>query len=131
MYLQLVDLYGHDAYLFLLRSLVSNIDFKDVKQKDQLRIQLLNQETVNLLRQPNFASCICQALDGIESVQEDFISQFSKVLKLPLAQEILISVGLCHSVDPNLKAEGNSIKPICDDIIVDITKTEFTRLILI
>ena len=60
------------------------------------------------MKQPNFASCICQTLEGLESIQEDFINNFSKTLKLPLAQEILISVALVNSPDPNTKNEGTS-----------------------
>jgi hypothetical protein len=59
------------------------------------------------MKQANFANIICQALEESEVlVQEDFIHSFSKVLKLPLSQEILIALGLAHSVDVNVKQEG-------------------------
>jgi len=102
----LIDLYGHDAFLYLLRSLVSNIDFRDPKPKDQTKLQLLHQEIVQLVKQPNFASCICQAIEAIEHLQEDFVSNFSKALKLSPQHELLIALGLAHSVDPNIKQEG-------------------------
>lgn len=107
LYTQLVNLYGHDAYLYLLRCLVDQIDLKDQKgQKDQLKIQLLKEELNHLAKQPNFISVICQTLEGIDSIHEEFISQFSKVLKLPLAQEILVALAVAHSVDPSVRQEG-------------------------
>eukprot|EP01116_Phalansterium_solitarium_P014539 TRINITY_DN3224_c0_g1_i5.p1 TRINITY_DN3224_c0_g1~~TRINITY_DN3224_c0_g1_i5.p1 ORF type:complete len:1462 (-),score=389.12 TRINITY_DN3224_c0_g1_i5:3053-7438(-) len=104
----LVDLYGSDAYLYLLRSLVSSIDFKDTKgQKDQIRIQLLSQEVSQLVRLPNFASLVCQALEGLETLQDDFVSQFCKLLKLTLPQEILVALSLAQSVEPIVHEGGD------------------------
>jgi hypothetical protein len=71
----------------MLKTLIANIDFRDQKgQKDQSRIQLLSQEVALLMRHPNFASYMCLALEGIDSLQEEFISHFSKLLKLPAQQ---------------------------------------------
>eukprot|EP01114_Cavostelium_apophysatum_P013415 TRINITY_DN3247_c0_g1_i5.p1 TRINITY_DN3247_c0_g1~~TRINITY_DN3247_c0_g1_i5.p1 ORF type:complete len:2234 (+),score=701.16 TRINITY_DN3247_c0_g1_i5:75-6776(+) len=103
----IIDLYGHEAYLLLLHTLIGNIDFRDQKgQKDQFRIQLLSQELLSMQKSPNLPSLICQALEGVESLQEEFLAHFSKVLKLQLSQEILVGLGLAHSVDAHVRSEG-------------------------
>lgn len=78
---------------------------KDQKgQKDQLRIQLLCQELAQLQKEPNSVSLICQAFE--EAAQEDFVINFSKLLKLPPAQEILLGLSLAHSLVPSVREEG-------------------------
>ena len=102
-----MSLYGQDAYVYLICCLVDQIDFRDVKgPKDQLKMQLLKEEMGHLSKQPNFASVICQAFEGVDSLQDDFISHFSKCLKLALPQEILLALGLASSADPSVQVEG-------------------------
>lgn len=105
---QLIETFGPDAYLFLLRTLISSIDFRDQKgPKDQSRIMLLSYEIVELSKTSNFTSVICQTLEGIEMpLQEDFFLQFSKTLKLSLSQELLLGLALAQSNDQNVKQEG-------------------------
>jgi hypothetical protein len=102
-----VSLYGQDAYVYLICCLVEQIDFSDVKgPKDQLKIQLLKEEIGHLSKQPNFASVICQAFESVDSLHDDFLSHFSKCLKLALPQEILLALGLASGVSPSVQAEG-------------------------
>lgn len=105
---QLVGLYGQDAYVYLICCLVEQIDFRDVKgSKDTLKMQLLKEEMGHLSKQPNFASVICQAFEGVDSLHDDFISHFSKSLKLGLPQEILLALGLASAASPNVQVEGS------------------------
>jgi CCR4-NOT transcription complex subunit 1 len=104
---QLVSLYGQDAYVYLICCLVEQIDFRDVKGlKDQLKMQLLKEEMGHLSKQPNFTSVICQAFESVDSLQDDFISLFSKCLKLALPQEILLALGLAYAAAPSVQAQG-------------------------
>jgi len=42
---QLLEVYGHDVYIFLFRSLINHLDLKNPKAvTDQTRLQLLAQE---------------------------------------------------------------------------------------
>lgn len=42
---QLLEIYGHDVYVFLFRSLINHLDLKSSKAvTDQTRLQLLAQE---------------------------------------------------------------------------------------
>jgi hypothetical protein len=103
-------LYGHDAFLYLLRSLFSSIDFKDTKsQKDQYRITLLQQELNLLLKQHQFASDICIALEGLDLPlpQDDLINSLSKFLKLTPQHEIMIALAFAQSVDQHLRQQGS------------------------
>ena len=56
--LQLVELYGEDARIFLLNCLVKDIDFRG--QKDTLKIQLLTHEVAQASSRPNFTTFICE-----------------------------------------------------------------------
>eukprot|EP00656_Telonema_subtile_P027860 TRINITY_DN3003_c0_g7_i1.p1 TRINITY_DN3003_c0_g7~~TRINITY_DN3003_c0_g7_i1.p1 ORF type:complete len:2243 (-),score=499.30 TRINITY_DN3003_c0_g7_i1:111-6839(-) len=104
---QLVQTYGFDAQLHLLRCLVEEIDFRDQKsQKDQARVQLFTQEIQRLQDAPNFPSLLCQAIERVSSIHDDFLSSFVKTTKLPLAQQIALGVGLVQSGDEALQAEG-------------------------
>ena len=112
-----MKLYGNDAFLYLVRCLVEQIDFADHKgQKDQYRIQLLQQQISNLSQEPNFASTILQVLAGFE-LKEEFLVQFCKALKLPLAQEILIGLSVAQSPDKTVELEGMS----------SLSREEFTK----
>src|SRR5271163_3512006 len=52
-FLQLVSLYGQDAYVYLICCLVEQIDFRDVKGlKDQLKLHLLKEEMGQLSKHP-------------------------------------------------------------------------------
>ncbi|KAL6040721.1 CCR4-NOT core subunit cdc39, partial [Balamuthia mandrillaris] len=102
----IITLYGHDAYLYLLRCLVEQIDVKDYKiQKDHPKIQLLHQQTLELSKQPNFASVVLQAMAGME-FREDFLTRFCKHLKLPLAQEVLLALGAAQASEAGVLQEG-------------------------
>ncbi|PRP81377.1 hypothetical protein PROFUN_11064 [Planoprotostelium fungivorum] len=132
---QLVDQYGHDAYLCLLRSLISNIDLKDQKgQKDQLRIQLLCQEIGQIQKEHNSVSLLSQAFDGI-TPSEDFILNFSKLLKLPPAQEILVGISLAHSLIPAFREEGirylnKRLADLPDSVVKSLPENTLYNLLL-
>jgi len=103
----LVKMYGFDAQLHLLRCLVEEIDFRDQKsQKDQARVQLFIQEIHRLQDAPNFPSLLCQAIERVGNIHDDFLSSFVKTTKLPLAQQIALGVGLVQTGDEVLQAEG-------------------------
>jgi hypothetical protein len=58
------------------------------------------------MKQANFATSICQALEGLENLQDDFVQHFSKVVKIPPGQEVLIALGLAHADQSSVKLEG-------------------------
>lgn len=114
-----MDLYGEDARIFLLRCLMEEIDFRDSSRnnahhKDHLKIQLLTHEISQASTKPNFTTAICEAMqatisgpitngnnnsirDGSpfhQSLTEEFLHQFCKLLKLPIPQQIAIGVAL-------------------------------------
>lgn len=79
------------------------------------------------MKQPNFSSCICIALEvdfvnfsrniplqGIEPLQEEFIANFGRVLKLNVAQELTLALGLAYSADNNVRQEGEPLHSAAD-----------------
>ena len=103
---QLVDLYGHDARLYLLRCLVDHIDFRDQKSgKDALKVTLLNQELAKVSGRQNFVSIVCQALENV-SITEEFLQVFVKMVKLSLPHQVSLALALAHSLDKAVQDEA-------------------------
>eukprot|EP01045_Picozoa_sp_COSAG04_P035455 COSAG04_NODE_8193_length_1008_cov_1.465347_1_plen_313_part_10 len=102
----LVELYGHDARLYLLRCLVDHIDFRDQKSgKDALKVGLLNQELAKVSSRQNFVSIVCQALEQV-SITEDFLQIFVKMVKLSLPHQVALALALAHSLDKAVQEEA-------------------------
>eukprot|EP00455_Lapot_gusevi_P023340 TRINITY_DN24262_c0_g2_i1.p1 TRINITY_DN24262_c0_g2~~TRINITY_DN24262_c0_g2_i1.p1 ORF type:complete len:109 (-),score=8.59 TRINITY_DN24262_c0_g2_i1:9-335(-) len=60
---ELTNIYGDDARLYTLSSLLEDIDLVDKSHQDQLKLQLLNEKISELSNQPNFTSLLCLALE--------------------------------------------------------------------
>jgi hypothetical protein len=104
--LQLVDVYGHDVYVFLFRSLISHLDLKNTKaSQDQIRLQLLGQELAVVATKSNYVSTICQAFEGAP-LTDDFCSNLAKLLKLTFAHHITFGLALAQSMDPTVQQQG-------------------------
>ncbi len=106
MLLQLVEVYGHDVYVFLFRSLISHLDLKNTKaSQDQIRLQLLGQELAVVANRPNYVSVICQAFEGAP-LTDDFCSNLAKLLKLNFAQHLTFGLALAQSIDAGVQQQG-------------------------
>jgi len=105
----LIGLYGEDTRQFFLRSLLDDIDFDDHKaSKDHLKIQLVNQELLEIVKLPNFVTLLCRSIDTQKLKSEGLISHFCKVLKLPLTQQFAIGLALTHVEDNKVANEGKN-----------------------
>eukprot|EP00928_Gymnodinium_smaydae_P097823 TRINITY_DN894_c1_g2_i1.p1 TRINITY_DN894_c1_g2~~TRINITY_DN894_c1_g2_i1.p1 ORF type:complete len:2458 (+),score=390.25 TRINITY_DN894_c1_g2_i1:119-7492(+) len=107
---QLVQLYGYDAQAFLLRTLVEELQFHDARggaaNKDQLKLQLLQNELQSLDASEELGQLLRQALDGAREFTEEFILQFSKAVKLSQrAQFAIVAACLVLSSDA-VRREG-------------------------
>ena len=100
---KLVELYGHDANVFLVRSLFAVIDFrKEHHSHQQHQVNLLSQTMIRLSMLPNFGTILCLALtgDGTTGIGKQGMSDYAfvvslcRVLKLPTQQQIIIGVSL-------------------------------------
>ncbi len=101
-----MDVYGHDVYVFLFRSLISHLDLKNTKaSQDQIRLQLLGQELAVVATKSNYVSIICQAFEGAP-LTDDFCSNLAKLLKLTFAQHITFGLALAQSMDPIVQQQG-------------------------
>eukprot|EP01102_Stenamoeba_stenopodia_P006983 TRINITY_DN1952_c0_g1_i4.p1 TRINITY_DN1952_c0_g1~~TRINITY_DN1952_c0_g1_i4.p1 ORF type:complete len:1011 (-),score=209.50 TRINITY_DN1952_c0_g1_i4:491-3523(-) len=105
---QITTLYGYESFVYLLQILFHQIDFREQKgNKDQLKLQLLGQQISEISSAPNFATILTLAiLNGLDSIPEDLISYLSKVLKLPLTQELQLALGLIESSEAQLQQQG-------------------------
>ena len=120
---QLVELYGPDARQFLVQCLIEETHFRDQRghqQKDNNKLQLLTQEIQLVANRPNFATIICQVLDtprahsrdartrgAVKAVTDEFLTQFCKTCKLPIAQQLAIGVALCDSAAQDAAQEAH------------------------
>ena len=104
----LLGLYGESAFVYLLRCLTEEIDFRDPKlQKDQLKVQLLSQEYAKLMGLPNHATILCDVLGGATvPVQEDFLGAICKAVKATPAQQIAMGLALAQCADGQLSSDG-------------------------
>ena len=134
---QLVELYGEDARVFLLKSLVDGIDFRDTKgtHKDALKIQILVHEISQTITQSNFASVVCVALGlgsgkkGKEHSKSKTIStiQIHRVQKMVAASSIFLTtrMRIAHAC---LKREFNirlhSLLLACSCLIIHEAQTQ-------
>mmetsp|Transcript_2543 Transcript_2543/g.3674 ORF Transcript_2543/g.3674 Transcript_2543/m.3674 type:complete len:2114 (+) Transcript_2543:96-6437(+) len=102
----LVESYGEDVRSFFLRCLLDNIDFIDQKAvNDTLKIQLVSQELSEMMTKSNFVSLLCKAID-ISKFSEGFLLRFTKVLKLPLAHQISVSLALSLGEDAKVAEQS-------------------------
>lgn len=104
----LLGLYGESAFVYLLRCLTEEIDFRDPKlQKDQLKVQLLCQEYAKLMSLPNHATILCDVLKvATVSTQEDFLGALCKAVKASTAQQIAMGLALAQCADGQLSSDG-------------------------
>eukprot|EP00286_Rhodomonas_abbreviata_P020864 CAMPEP_0181296226 /NCGR_PEP_ID=MMETSP1101-20121128/4584_1 /TAXON_ID=46948 /ORGANISM="Rhodomonas abbreviata, Strain Caron Lab Isolate" /LENGTH=293 /DNA_ID=CAMNT_0023401063 /DNA_START=333 /DNA_END=1210 /DNA_ORIENTATION=+ len=106
---QLLEVYGHDVYVFLFRSLINHLDLKNTKvATDQTRLQLLAQELGIVIAKPNFVSVICQAFEGVQ-LTDDFCSNLAKTLKLTFAQHVAFALALVQSHETSIQNQGFKI----------------------
>jgi hypothetical protein len=63
-------------------------------------------ELSGFVDKPYFHGTLLRVLEVVESVPDDFVSKFSKAVKLSLAQEITLALSLATSVEPKIQQEG-------------------------
>ncbi|KAL1530185.1 hypothetical protein AB1Y20_001101 [Prymnesium parvum] len=104
----LLGLYGESAFVYLLRCLTEEIDFRDPKlQKDQLKVQLLGQEFTKLMGLTNYATILCDVLGTATlPAQEDFLNAFAKAVKATMAQQLSMGLALSQYADGQLHSDG-------------------------
>eukprot|EP00727_Mastigamoeba_balamuthi_P003591 m51a1_g13229 hypothetical protein (191) ;mRNA; f:1748-2608 len=108
---QLASLYGHDAYLYMMRCLVEFADGirEKLPKEHQSKANLLREQLVLLASQGNFSSVLQQVLDGVlePGSAEEWISSLARALRLPPAAELAVCLALAqHPSDAALAAEG-------------------------
>ena len=104
---ELIQSYGEDARLFLLRILLREVDFLQLAAKDQLKVQLLSEELPKLLERPNFVSLVCRIF-GPEHSSASFLSHFCSALGLSLAMRCIIARSLSYSMDKKSSSESRA-----------------------
>eukprot|EP01133_Synstelium_polycarpum_P015486 gene15486-18389_t len=105
----IISQYGNQAEHYLFRNLVDCIDFKDPQrnqQRDAFKIQLFRDEFSRLMKQPNFTSTLCKALEGVEQLNYEFLTQISQTLKLTAPQDVLLGLAVAQVSDPTARDAG-------------------------
>jgi CCR4-NOT transcription complex subunit 1 len=103
---KLLTAHGYEARRFLFKLLLTEINFQNIQNKDQFKVQLLAQEFMQLTTSNNFISFIVETLEGIGKAKGEFVSQISKVLGLTLSQQVMIGLGLSQSLNAKSQQEG-------------------------
>ena len=103
---QLLELYGHDVYVFLFRSLINQLDLQNPKAvADPTRLQLLAQELGTVMTHSNYVSIICEAFEALP-LTEDFCATLSKTLKFSATQQLTFAVALAQSTQSSVQQHG-------------------------
>ena len=122
MHLQLCDLYGTDARLFVITCLLEDADLGDShKHHNTQKLALISQEVTALTRQANFATLLCQAFEALDSrattngggvfgaghhVTAEYLGAFASALKLPAGVMAAVALALSNSPVPSVASEG-------------------------
>lgn len=109
----LISLYGYDAQVFFLRTLIEEIQFQDAKHgggqgRDQLKVQLLQNELREIESEEQFGVLLCQAVEASREggVLEDFVTHVCKVAKVQLRGQLSLAVACLQSTNEVTHREG-------------------------
>ena len=111
---QLLELYGQDAFVHLMRCLLEEVDFRDARlQKDQLKVQLLTQEFPQLTLRPNFVSALGEVFSSValpsQMSHEDFLQAVIKGVKATMPQQLALGFALAQHADETIRTMGETL----------------------
>jgi hypothetical protein len=105
--LQLLDIYGIDAHVVLLRGLLDDLNLREGRsQRDSIKLQLLSTVVEKLIDRSNFPTLICEALPFVSSSREEFLAELSRALKLSLLHQISLGLAVFEAPDLGWRREG-------------------------
>lgn len=116
---QLLQMIGEENRTIIISSLLDELDFTDSRNlgnKDPVKFALLQEELIKSIRsRPNFASIMCQAVEGGERSKlmlpeskfpEELVLSISKYTKLSSNQTAALAFALAHSRNFSLNTEA-------------------------
>eukprot|EP01083_Nonionella_stella_P068938 183388_1 len=104
---ELAELYGDDAILFALRSLLEELNLGSATQTNDAPLRLLRATVLHLYESDarRMARLFGQALESL-GMSDGFLRQLLNALKLSEGQDVLIAIVLTQSSDSEAKKEG-------------------------
>lgn len=98
--------------LLVLQCLVSDISWKDPMQqnaqtKDTSKLQYLVFKVGQTVSKPNFASLLCQTLEALPALPDDFMKTFPAIAKLSIGAEITLALMMAKSLKETVRMQGN------------------------
>lgn len=104
--LQLIS-YGPDGSIILLRNCLEQVNLAEDDQNLQVKFDLLTLVIRNLIHQPNLGSILCEALRILTSVNEEFLANLCRALKLTLSEQVALGLALTDAEDFSLRQQGD------------------------
>lgn len=103
--LQLIS-YGPDGSIILLRSCLEQVNLAENDQNLQVKLDLLAIVIRDLIRQPNLGTVLCEALQNLPSVSEEFLANLCRALDLSLSEQLALGLALADAEDNSQRQQG-------------------------
>jgi len=110
--------FGEEVSLFALQYLVEALEIRGsqrgfaVLQKEHAKASLLAHQLIELAALPNFITVIYNVFHDLEDINQDFLAQFCRSLRLPLPQELMLGLAFAHWPELNAQQEGANASPL-------------------
>lgn len=98
--------YGPDGSIILLRSCLEQVNLAENDQNLQVKLDLLAIVIRDLIRQPNLGTVLCEALQNLPSVSEEFLANLCRALDLSLSEQLALGLALADAEDNSQRQQG-------------------------
>lgn len=75
-------------------------------QNLQVKLDLLAIVIRDLIRQPNLGTVLCEALQNLPSVSEEFLANLCRALDLSLSEQLALGLALADAEDNSQRQQG-------------------------
>ncbi|XP_024374833.1 uncharacterized protein [Physcomitrium patens] len=100
--------YGPDGSIILLRSCLEQVNLAENDQNLQVKLDLLAIVIRDLIRQPNLGTVLCEALQNLPSVSEEFLANLCRALDLSLSEQLALGLALADAEDNSQRQQGQA-----------------------
>lgn len=126
--------YGPDGSIILLRNCLEQVNLAEDDQNLQVKFDLLTLVIRNLIHQPNLGSILCEALRILTSVNEEFLANLCRALKLTLTEQVALGLALTDAEDFSLRQQGLAffeakVKELCQNPVADLSEDLIERIL--
>nr|AHK23676.1 CCR4-NOT transcription complex subunit 1-like protein [Chromera velia] len=110
----LISLYGYEAHLFYLRTLIEEVELRERGQaggRDLIKLNLLINDLQSLYERKEFGAMLVEALEQRtgDGLSAETVAHFCKVARLTKWQEFVLAAAMMHSAFETTRLEGTKL----------------------